>query len=442
MKKLSVVLSLLIQFCCTPTLLDQEIFEAVKKNDAALVRSLLEKRPELINVKDAEGYTPLHWAARATPANLELIKLLIDRGAAVNDADRYGLAPLHYAALKGHREVVELLIKQGADLYQSTFSGKTAFELASEIGQKELADVLIANGASKEPGTFGRYVGPYLGQRRPGMTPELFALGLISTIFMEHSPVEFSPDGHEVYWTSDLRDFGRQIGFIYFMKQDHGRWTSPGIVPFSGQFGDYNPVLSKDGGKIYFFSDRPVGNSQERRPHIWQSQRKGKGWSQPELVEIPDVSGYLMTQFSVTEDETIYFACDPKDSLGSWDIYRTRLIEGWYTKPENLGDSINGPGWDAYPFIAKDESYLLFTSSGRQEGFGGMDLYISFRQKDGTWTIAVNMGRGINSSGVDTLAAVSPDGKYLFFVSDRNGNVDVYWVDARVIKELRSKGLK
>ncbi len=73
------------------------------------------------------------------------------------------------------------------------------------------------------------------------------------------------------------------------------------------------------------------------------------------------------------------------------------------------------------PFVAPDESYLIFTST-RPGGFGREDLYIGYKKVDGSWTEPKNMGKTINSSGVDFCPMLSPDGKYLFFTRniDRN----------------------
>ena len=86
-------------------------------------------------------------------------------------------------------------------------------------------------------------------------------------------------------------------------------------------------------------------------------------------------------------------------------------------------------------FIAPDESYLIF-SSDRPGGFGNVDLYISYKKGDGTWTEPKNMGRNINSGGA-VFPSVTDDGRFLFFQSRRGGNGDIYWVDAKIIEELK-----
>jgi hypothetical protein len=78
----------------------------------------------------------------------------------------------------------------------------------------------------------------------------------------------------------------------------------------------------------------------------------------------------------------------------------------------------------------------------RPAGLGGTDLYISFRNPDGDWTGPRNMGPEINTPAVEAFASTSPDGRYLFFASSPNGNVDIYWVDAAFLAKLRPDGLK
>jgi len=122
--------------------------------------------------------------------------------------------------------------------------------------------------------------------------------------------------------------------------------------------------------------------------------------------------------------------------LGENDIYRSSFINGAFTKPGNLGPSVNTRFREFDPFVAPDHSYLIFASE-RPGGQGGADLYISFRNPDGSWSEARNMGPGVNSGDADFTPMLSPDGAYLFLTSRRGGSSDLYWVNARVIEELR-----
>ena len=91
------------------------------------------------------------------------------------------------------------------------------------------------------------------------------------------------------------------------------------------------------------------------------------------------------------------------------------------------------------PFIAPDGSYIIFNSMDLPGSFGSMDLYIGYKNPDGTWTKPVNMGPSVNSSFDEILPMVSRDGKYLFMRTKRNGISGVYWMDAKIIEELKQK---
>ena len=106
-----------------------------------------------------------------------------------------------------------------------------------------------------------------------------------------------------------------------------------------------------------------------------------------------------------------------------------------------MGNDINTAGYEDGPFIAPDESYLIFESQRPESIEGSIDLFICFKQSDGSWTQPKNMGPRINTKYSERFARVSPDGKYLFFGSNRkqltdNLYFDIYWIDAKVIKEL------
>ncbi|MCK5536041.1 MAG: PD40 domain-containing protein, partial [Bacteroidales bacterium] len=112
---------------------------------------------------------------------------------------------------------------------------------------------------------------------------------------------------------------------------------------------------------------------------------------------------------------------------------------GAYTKPELLPASINTTGnvlnWT--PFIAPDESYLLFSSNRLNNQ---QDLFISFRQSDGTWTEAHNLGETINTNKGERFPTLSPDGEFLFFTRwVSSGNEDVMWVSTKVINNIKEK---
>jgi len=120
----------------------------------------------------------------------------------------------------------------------------------------------------------------------------------------------------------------------------------------------------------------------------------------------------------------------------------SRLVDGEYEQPKLLGEQFGVGTYNAHPFVAPDESYIIWDSR-REGGYGTSDLYISFRTVEGSWGPAINLGDKINTSDAENYPTVSPDGKFLFF-DRRTGTgpdrqVAIYWVDAQIIEDLRPK---
>lgn len=309
---------------------------------------------------------------------------------------------------------------------------------------------------SQEKSDFPVLSGPYLGQKPPGMTPEIFAPGIISTGYSERIAA-FTPDGKEFYYIL----YGAPHMVILFTKEENGRWTKPRVAPFSGKYGgEFN--ISPDGTKIVFGSFQPLDSqgAESEIGHTWIVERCGADWNEPKPLR-PELFGYP----SLSLEGNLYFDSVREDVIGGTDVYMSKLIDGEYTEPVSLGDNVNSEIDEIDPFIAPDESYIIFLRRV-QKGLGTTDLFISFRKSDGSWTKANNMGEPINSSALEICPSVSPDGKYFFFTSYRsrhkpysevpltleekirilnspgNGLGDIYWVDARIIKKLRPKNLK
>jgi len=296
--------------------------------------------------------------------------------------------------------------------------------------------------AQQREDKFPELHGPYLGQKPPELKPEVFAPGIISTLAYEHGALAFSPDGQELYWSVfQEKEF---LQSIFFMQLKDGKWTPPQKAPFCDeQYLDGNPVFSHDGQTLYFTSNRPgafPGAPDKFDLWIWKVKKTAQGWSEPTKFTEVAKPFRLVSAPTFSADGSLYAVPWNKDSLSIWDIYRLRLGESGYAPPENLGQSINTKHMEEYPFIAPDESYMLF-GSNRPGGLGKEDLYVSFRKKDGTWSEPLNLGAAINFSASERFPCISPDGKYFFFGSDKNGNTDYYWVDAKIIEDLKPKEL-
>ncbi len=271
--------------------------------------------------------------------------------------------------------------------------------------------------------------GPYLGQTPPGLTPEPFAPGLITTGEDEGS-TGFALGG-TVFLFQKFRERRCQT---FIMRQTNGAWSTPELIPFwetMAHNGDF--VISSDDKTMLYQVRTDPGTGPPSQ--IWRVEITGSGWGErtplPAPVNSPDFESYA----SDTSDGTLYFFSGRPGSRGWSDLYKSERSAGGYSAPVNLA-ALNTPydEWD--PFIAPDESYLIFCST-KPEGLGQDDLYITFRGAGGEWGPAVNMGPEVNSAGSENRPFVTRDGKYFFFTSTRNGGRDTFWVRAELLERYR-----
>jgi Tol biopolymer transport system component len=308
--------------------------------------------------------------------------------------------------------------------------------------------------------------GLYLGQTPPGTTPVVFAPGIVSTGLYTRD-IAISKDGKEIYFcVSDAAATS-----IFVTKLCNGRWTEPVIAEFSGNgFLDLEPHISPDGTKFFFMSNRPPHDKEPKNgwyyQKIWMMNKTESGWSEPLLVDEP--VGTEENEFfpSVTNENVLYFTRSTKS--GKAMIYKSRFENGMYQVPEMLPFSLpeNGLLFNAY--ISPKEDFMITCALNIDSLNTDQDYFISFKTSQGKWSKLIKFGPEINTPDDNANSAfVSPDGKYLFFSSSRRNQVTsqtksgtslkaiidsksipgtgssaIYWVDAKIIDELRLKVLK
>ncbi len=276
---------------------------------------------------------------------------------------------------------------------------------------------LFAQENTKGDFSFPILEGPYMGQEPPAMVAEPFAPGIISTEGWEVEGV-FAPGMKEFYFTTSRGEPFRPtvIGF----RQEGNIWKKYTEFRRKGEL-----AFSPDGSRMHMakgYKDR-IGDT-------W-SERKSLG---PSFEEIQIMR-------LTTSSKATYVFDEVGMPNGDGVIRYSRLIDGEREAPRAFGKEINTGSMNAHPFIAPDESYIIWDGR-REEGFGGSDIYISFRKKDGSWGDAINMGNKVNTDKWDAYASVTPDGKYLMFnrsLDEEGDNIDIYWIDARIIENLRPK---
>jgi len=258
----------------------------------------------------------------------------------------------------------------------------------------------------------------------------LFGEGVFSTR-LDEVGITFTPDGRTAYFAVQAPATGSPvISVICVSRFENGAWTKPEVAPFSGRDSDAYPSVSPDGSKLFFVSRRPVepNGPAKRDFDIWYVEKTSAGWGEPKRLESPVNGPAQEFSPSAAADGTLYFTSTRQGGRGSFDVYRSRLMGGKYADPENLGEAVNGEAAELDVAVAPDQSFLVLTSAGRPDEttfhsefhriYNQGDLYVSFR-KNGAWTPARNLGPKVNTGSSESGPSLSPDGRYLFFVSDR-----------------------
>jgi hypothetical protein len=265
----------------------------------------------------------------------------------------------------------------------------------------------------------------YPDENLPESIPQIFAPEVVSKGYAEFG-ISFMPDMSEIYFTRRGEGPNPRIGKIMQMKKIDGLWTEPEIAPFSGVYNDMEPLITPDGQKIIFGSNRPIKTGGAPTGFLqWYADKTPEGWSEPKILGTPFVDRFVMYP-TLANNGNLYFT-------GEDGIYVSEMIDSDYQTPVKLGDEINALPRAAHPYISPDEKLLIFDAQPR--GALKSDLFISWKNDDGSWTEALKFSEQINSAETQAIAMISPDDKFLFFV--RNG--EIFWVQKNSIAELDEK---
>jgi len=275
--------------------------------------------------------------------------------------------------------------------------------------------------------------------------PALVGKGLISTPANEFGGT-INPDGTSIYFS---RSVPRSYMYAIFVshKSPAGEWQEPSVVPFSGHGRDFDPVLSPDGKRMVFISDRSTAPGIPKHDYdVYMVEALADGgWSAPErlpapvnTVKSPEDRSFNNNEWfaSVRNDGSLWVASDGYEPGGKMQIYRLERRGDQYLPPANAGAMINGDGLaSGEPIESPDGRFLLFAGYGRKGGFGDWDIYSSARGADGQWGQPENLGPEVNSSARDYSPRLDPDGHTLNFTSERNFTTGrtkrVTWPDLR-----------
>lgn len=254
----------------------------------------------------------------------------------------------------------------------------------------------------------------------------------INSELPEYAPV-ISLDGKALYFTSRrpwkddstkrfkdplLNNYPEDIYVSYRDALNKNGWTTPEKLSFCEMARNEATIaVSSDERIIYVYQDNTGGGD------IFYSDFNSNKFQQVKPLEIKNVnSKYWETHCTLTIDGlNMYFVSDRPGGFGGRDIYRiVKLPDGNWSEPKNLGPTINTEFDEDAPFIGANNKSLYFASNG-PESMGGFDLFLSLRDEDNNWSLPINMGYPINSSGDDIFFTTTIDGRRGYFTSFRNG---------------------
>lgn len=179
---------------------------------------------------------------------------------------------------------------------------------------------------------------------------------------------------------------------------------------------EYLPALSADGSTLIFTRSKSVKGFRNEDFYIsyndtdeWQF---AKNLGEP--INTPKNEG---AQCITADGKTLYFtACSRNDSYGRCDIYQSDFVDGVWTNPVNLGPNVNTESWESQPAVSSDGRQLFFVSN-RAGGRGGKDIWVSYKNANGVWMEAKNIGDKINTNKDDISPFLHWDNQTIYFAS-------------------------
>ncbi len=293
-----------------------------------------------------------------------------------------------------------------------------------EMAQTTIDQCLWALEAMKNPVAFEPVnMGPAINSELPEYYPCLTA------------------DGQTLLYTRLVNDpeafRGKQEDFFISQLRD-GEWEpSRAMHEINTSYNEGAPSMSADGRILVFTACETMGDYGHGRKgfgscDLFISEREGGRWSIPKNIGNPINTKAWESQPSLSADgRTLYFIRGQQTRRGvkNQDIYVSeRLESGKWSIPKPLGPEINTPGREESVMIHPDGTSLYFSSDGHP-GMGGLDLFVSRKQDDGSWGRPQNLGYPINTHKDENSLLVGPDGRIALFASDREGGfggLDLY----------------
>jgi Tol biopolymer transport system component len=262
--------------------------------------------------------------------------------------------------------------------------------------------------------------------------------------------LSFAADGTMVY-CSAREDMAVAPGdpkdlYIATFNEQTGSWNTPvnmGIpvnaAPATAddplrKGDDREPWFTADGNTIFFKSDRLATSDPNNATDLFVTRKVNGVWSTPELIGFPISTdeGNEHCPAILQDGKTLCFASRRAGGYGGSDIYCSQQdASGNWMEPVNQGPNINTAAEEFH--FSQDTDGMVYFTSGRPGGYGGMDLWGSMQLAENSWGPARNLGPQVNTAGADMCPALPPGGDTFSWFSSRPdnnlGNIDIFWTN-------------
>lgn len=201
------------------------------------------------------------------------------------------------------------------------------------------------------------------------------------------------------------------------------------------EYPEYSPILSLDESTIYFTSRRLRPDSSNYffkddndgmyYEDIFMSENIDGTWTEPQPLSINTENHEATINMSL-DGQTLFIY---KDDNGNGNLYSSTNIDGEWTTPTLLGSDVNSDADETHAAISPDGKLLYFVSD-REKGIGGQDIYFCKKLPNGDWAKAQNLGTAINTEYDEDGIFIHPDGKTLYFSSKGHtsiGGFDIFY---------------
>ncbi|MFT7589304.1 MAG: outer membrane protein OmpA-like peptidoglycan-associated protein [Limisphaerales bacterium] len=217
---------------------------------------------------------------------------------------------------------------------------------------------------------------------------------------------------------------GEAYSNLYFTAGEKEHFTRTGILSQKLQTNLNDGPASFNGtGNTIYFSKNGNGKKNNSKHggitiQLFKSSFSNEEWGKAESLSFCDPSFDEMHPSISPDGSILFFSSNRKGGLGGMDIWKVEFAQNTWSEPVNLGPLMNTPGNEVFPFI-HDDGNLYFASDGHR-GLGGMDIFEA-RFKGGRYIEATNMRSPINSPRDDFGLVFDPEKNQGYFSSNRSG---------------------